>query len=254
MVRLGRLRPVIGAVAGVLVFVAQGHAGRYVERLDRGAVAMAAADGRVYVGWRLLASDPPGIGFDVLRSIGRDGSWEKLTIEAITDSSNFVDTTAGGTSWYYRVQPVDAGVQSGLARSDPADAQRGCLTIRLQGDYGANKLALADLDGDGVYDFIIKQPAGSIDPGSPRRSPDTYKIEAYNGKTGGFMWRYDLGWNINMGIWFSPMVVYDLDGDGRAEVVSKWLHPLRAREQVSGMRRKGHAGIGRDSVCLGGSR
>jgi rhamnogalacturonan endolyase len=49
-------------------------------------------------------------------------------------------------------------------------------------------------------------------------STDTYKIDAYNGRTGVFMWRIDLGWNVNHGIWFSPMVVRDLDGDGKAEV------------------------------------
>ena len=32
------------------------------------------------------------------------------------------------------------------------------------------------------------------------------------------MWRIDLGWNVDMGIWWTPMVVRDLDGDNKAEV------------------------------------
>ena len=40
---------------------------------------------------------------------------------------------------------------------------------------------IADLNGDGQYDFVIKQPGDNIDPyrlyWTP--SPDTYKIEAY---------------------------------------------------------------------------
>ena len=32
------------------------------------------------------------------------------------------------------------------------DAAESCLKIKLQGDYGANKIGIADLDGDGVYD------------------------------------------------------------------------------------------------------
>jgi rhamnogalacturonan endolyase len=35
------------------------------------------------------------------------------------------------------------------------------------------------------------------------------------------MWQYDMGWSIEMGGWFSPYVIYDLDGDGCAEVALK---------------------------------
>ena len=35
------------------------------------------------------------------------------------------------------------------------------------------------------------------------------------------MWEYDLGWSIELGVWFSPFLIYDLDGDGRAEVALK---------------------------------
>ncbi|MDL2230376.1 silent information regulator protein Sir2, partial [Alistipes sp. OttesenSCG-928-L06] len=36
-----------------------------------------------------------------------------------------------------------------------------------------------------------------------------------------FLWRKDLGWNIEQGVWYSPMVVYDFNGDGRAEIALK---------------------------------
>ncbi len=191
-----------------------------LERPDRGVVALARPEGCVYVGWRLLACDSPDVGFDVLRRASVDGEPRKLNDEPIRDSCNFVDTTAGNRSWYYSVRPVGSAASEPV-RSNPDDASESCLKIALQGSYGANKLGIADLDGDGVYDYVIKQPATSIDPGSQRRSRGTYKIEAYNGKTGRFMWRHDLGWNINQGIWFSPVVVYDLDGDGKAEVAFK---------------------------------
>ena len=38
---------------------------------------------------------------------------------------------------------------------------------------------------------------------------------------GKLLWQKDLGWSIEQGIWYSPYVVYDLDGDGRAEVAVK---------------------------------
>jgi rhamnogalacturonan endolyase len=46
------------------------------------------------------------------------------------------------------------------------------------------------------------------------------------------MWRIDLGWNINHGIWFSPMVVRDLDGDGKAEVCLRSAPYAATREQM----------------------
>lgn len=208
---------------GVLFAMTFGNLGLSLERLDRGIVVMPTAEGEVYIGWRLLASDPCDVTFDVLRGAECDGLYQKLNAEAISESCNFVDTSAEGKSWYYAIR-VDRGDSEEIStpvKFDSGAADEGCLTIRLQGDYGANKLAMADLDGDGVYDYVVKQPAWSLDPGRQRRSPDTYKIEAYNGKTGRFMWRHDLGWNINLGIWFSPMVVYDLDGDGKAEVAFK---------------------------------
>ena len=107
-----------------------------------------------------------------------------------------------------------------------------CLIVKLQGNYSANKVAIADLNGDGIYDYVIKQPGWSIDPGRQQRSRDTYKVEAYDGKTGAFLWRHDLGWNINMGIWFSPMTVYDLDGDGKAEVAVKTGPPAATPEEA----------------------
>ncbi len=85
-------------------------------------------------------------------------------------------------------------------------------------------MGIADLDGDGRYDFVIKQPNANVDPYSApgywKRSPGTYKLEAYRGD-GKSLWRLDLGWSIEQGIWYSPYVVYDLDGDGRAEVALK---------------------------------
>ncbi len=209
------------ATVGVVLAMLFGGVALSREELDRGVVAIVTAEGNVYIGWRLLASDSPDAEFDVLRSETEDGTYQKLNAEPIADSCNFVDTMADGERGYYVVR-ARAGEK--MERSDPVRAEvarEGCLTIELEGDYGANKVAIADLDGDGVYDYIIKQPGWSLDPGRQRRSPDTYKIEAYNGKTGAFMWRHDLGWNINLGIWFSPMAVYDLDGDGKAEVALK---------------------------------
>ena len=40
---------------------------RYMEKLDRGLVAVQQSDGKVFLSWRLLASDPDGVAFNVYR-------------------------------------------------------------------------------------------------------------------------------------------------------------------------------------------
>ncbi|MCY2996088.1 MAG: silent information regulator protein Sir2, partial [Planctomycetota bacterium] len=44
--------------------------------------------------------------------------------------------------------------------------------------------------------------------------------EAYS-LDGRFLWRHDMGRSIEAGTWYAPYVVYDLDGDGKAEVYCK---------------------------------
>jgi rhamnogalacturonan endolyase len=104
-----------------------------------------------------------------------------------------------------------------------SDAQS-YLRIPLQGDYDFQKIGIADLDGDGELDYIIKQPNFNTDPyqkpGYWKPSTTTYKLEAYK-KNGTHLWTYDMGWAIEAGIWYSPWVVYDVDGDGKAEVYCK---------------------------------
>jgi rhamnogalacturonan endolyase len=98
------------------------------------------------------------------------------------------------------------------------------ISIPLKGDYDFQKVGIGDLDGDGTYEFVIKQPNFNTDPyqkpGYWKRSPTTYKLEAYR-LDGTMMWRYDMGWAIEAGIWYSPWIVYDVDGDGKAEVYCK---------------------------------
>ena len=63
---------------------------RRMEHLTRGVVAMHQGDGRVYVGWRMLGTDPDEIAFNVYRTTG-DEAPVRLNPEPITASTNFVD-------------------------------------------------------------------------------------------------------------------------------------------------------------------
>jgi len=197
---------------------------RVAEKLDRGLVAVPAGQRRVYVGWRLLDGDPADAAFHVYRSVGGAPA-QRLTKTPVRETTDFVDASApAGAECEYMVRLVTGdGEQepSPPARVTAGDGEP-CLRFQLDPDVTVQKVGIGDLDGDGRYDYVLKTPQDNIDPALPwwTPSPDTYKLEAYSAD-GRRLWRHDLGWSIERGIWYSPMIVYDLDGDGRAEVAAK---------------------------------
>jgi rhamnogalacturonan endolyase len=209
------------------------------EKLDRAMIAVRTGDTAVYLGWRLLQDDPAGQVFHVYRSTA-GGPAVQLTELPLIDGTNFVDTAAPEGQphvwWITGVTlprgrpPVEAGE---LARVElPADAPRQpYVSIKLKSENTTfQKVAIADLNGDGKYDYVIKQPGAGLDPGTAQFSPDTYKLEAYL-HDGTFLWRKDLGWNMNLGIWWTPFVVWDFDGDGKAEIALKTAPYAATREE-----------------------
>ncbi len=219
------------AVFGSMMCVLMAGAAAAGERLDRGVVALRRADGSVYVGWRQLDDDPADIAFDVLRMTA-DGRTTKLNPAPIRDRTNLIDEAAPRDGepdpprYVVRTAPGPRGKPIAADPVAPAPTPAGAsyVRIRLQGEYTPQKAAVGDLNGDGRYDFVIRQPDFNVDPyekpGYWKKSQDTFKIEAYLAD-GTFLWRYDMDWSIEEGIWYSPYVVYDLDGDGKAEVYTK---------------------------------
>ncbi len=180
---------------------------------------------KVYVGWRLLAGDPDNVRFNVYRRAG-DGAAIRLNDSPIANSTNFVDTKlpAGG-DFAYTVVPVIDGKELEPSQPSPVTCNsesKPYKSLKLKGDYTLEKVAVNDLDGDGEMDFILKYPGGNVDPWYLywKPSPGTYKLEAYK-STGEPLWAYDMGWAIEQGTWYSPYLVYDFNGDGKAEVVVK---------------------------------
>ncbi len=187
---------------------------RREERLDRGLVALRTPEG-VHLSWRLLADDAWDRTFDVFR-LQPDGKPVKLNAQPLRRTTDFFDAEAPAGAATYRVLDAEA-TAAAEARLVPY------VSIKLQDpETTFQKVAVVDLDGDGRLDYVIKTPRQNIDPAGSYwiRSPDTYVLEAYR-HDGTFLWKYDLGWAIERGIWYSPFVAWDLDGDGRAEVAAK---------------------------------
>lgn len=211
-------------LAACLTAVSLG-ADRVTERIDRGLVARPIEDGKVYIGWRLLDADPADVAFNVYRRTA-DADPVKLNKKPVRKTTDFIDARAEEAKDHvYFVRPVVGGEEGEPSTRASVGAGRKpapYISLKLDGDHTFQKVGIADLNADGRYDYVIKQPNGNVDPYVHywKPSPETFKLEAYL-HDGTLLWRHDLGWSIERGIWYSPYLVYDLDGDGKAEVAVK---------------------------------
>ncbi|ULT58193.1 rhamnogalacturonan lyase [Neobacillus drentensis] len=196
---------------------------RQMESLNRGLIAVKVKNG-VYVGWRLFGTDPEDISFNLYR----DGV--RVNPSPITTSTNYLDPT-GESSAIYTVCPVINGVEQPL--SEKAEVwDTNYLTIPLNKPeggispdgvsytYNANDASVGDVDGDGEYEIILKwDPTNSHDNAHKGYTGNVY-LDAYK-LNGSHLWRIDLGKNIRAGAHYTQFLVYDLDGDGKAEIACK---------------------------------
>ncbi|MES2465562.1 MAG: hypothetical protein V4671_33770, partial [Armatimonadota bacterium] len=85
--------------------------------------------------------------------------------------------------------------------------------------YMPNDASAADLDGDGEYE-IVQHWVGRGKDNSQAGETNPPVLQAYK-LDGKLLWTINLGRNIRDGAHYTQFMVYDLDGDGRAEMVCK---------------------------------
>lgn len=190
---------------------------RQMERLDRGLVAVKTTDG-VFLSWRLLGYENPKVTFNIYRN------GTLLNDKPVAGATNWTDRN-GTVSDEYEVKAINdrSGAETS-AKVKPWEHPYKIIQMNrpeATGEiaYLPNDCSAGDLDGDGEYEIIVKWNARSHD-NSHDGITDNVFLDAY--KTDGTqLWRIDLGKNIRAGAHYTQFMVYDLDGDGIAEIACK---------------------------------
>ena len=206
-----------------------------MEKLDRGLVAVPVSNTSNFVSWRLLGTDnKAATTFDLLRN--------GTVIASGLSVTNYQDNAGSASSKYQVVTKVNGEATETSAEVQPWAAKYKSLKLdrpkggvhatwgddknRSKGTnlpyaYYPNDMSVGDVDGDGQYELFLKWE-------STHAQDNSYSL-GYTGNTfidcykmdGKRLWRIDLGKNIRDGAHYTQFMVYDFDGDGKAEMMCK---------------------------------
>lgn len=202
-----------------------------LEKLNRGVIAVPVKNG-VFLSWRMFVDEVTGYcetgltGTDY--AVYRNG--ERIAL--VTDSTNYLDRDGTKADGYRIVPVVGREERHERASQTVTPWEREYLDLPIQKpdggvtpageayEYSANDMSVADVDGDGEYEYIVKW--------DPSNSHDV-SIKGYTGKCyldcykldGTLLWRLDMGVNIRAGAHYTQFIAYDFNGDGKAELAVK---------------------------------
>ena len=198
---------------------------KQAENLNRGLIAAKKGDGYLLT-WRLLGQESYDTGFNVYRGNA------KLNSEPITGSTQYFDDSVNNFE-NYTVRTVANGEEESNSEnariiSNTRGENAAYFNIPLNrpaqgehgGNYSPNDLSVGDLTGNGEYEVIVKwDPSNSKDNSQSGTTDDVY-LDAYT-LEGTMLWRINLGPNIRAGAHYTQFMVYDFDGNGKAELMVK---------------------------------
>lgn len=196
---------------------------RNMEFLNRGLVGLKTTDKSVFLSWRLLGTDDYETAFTLYRQQG-DGPKQKLNRNPLIKGTNFLDQTVDlKQEVIYTLALVQAGKEVEVDKitltKDQQIQQYLNISLRTPAGYTPGDVSVGDLDGDGSYELIVHQTGIAHDNAHNGITSEPI-FQAYQ-LDGTFLWEINLGKNIREGAHYTQFMVYDLDNDGRAELVCK---------------------------------
>ena len=214
--RLYTLLTVLALTTGVS---AQTTPTSQMENIGRAPVVLKSSTNGNFISWRLLGTDDDDLTtFDILYN-------NNVLVEDLK-KTNYVHTTGTPTGEYRIVaklhgEAIDT-TEAVMAWTEPYK------TLKLNrpakgakgGTYSPNDCSVGDVDGDGTYELIVKWDPSNAQDNSKNGYTDNVILDCYR-LSGEQLWRIDLGVNIRAGAHYTQFMVYDFDGDGRAELMCK---------------------------------
>lgn len=178
----------------------------------------------IFVSWQLLPGEDRS-GFHVYRSRRRDMAGQRLTRQPLLDRTSFLDAAPPEGRLYYRVRAVGEdgreGPPSEWAAELPESSGLPAAAVFQPGiRQGQATPVFGDLNGDGLPDAVFRLDnliqENRPNPGLP------VELEAFT-SFGRQLWRRPMiGFDACFGnANNAPFLVYDFDGDGRAEVAAR---------------------------------
>ena len=225
------------ALMTVMTAGAQNTPTAQMERLNRGLIALPAQTTGTFLSWRLLGTDDEErTRFDVLCNgkVVKSNLYEtNCTYGNTNKTSQYqivtkadgvpVDTTEAVTIWsnIYKKVVLDRPANS---ITKPYTTTINKETVSFPNgqtySYTPNDCSVGDVDGDGQYELFVKWDPSNAKDNSQNGVTGIVYLDCYR-LDGTKLWRIDLGRNIRAGAHYTQYMVYDFNGDGRAEMICK---------------------------------
>ncbi len=227
-------KQILTCLAAALLLSMPAAARQYAEKLNRGAVKMqGAARGGAYLSWRSFVTDSKDMTFDIYRNGTKVANVSKTNYKNLSYkvTDKFVIKAVVNGEVVEEFSPMQIASSKKLHIDRPAGGKTKPYTTTVGGNtesypdgqaytYEPNDCSVGDVDGDGEYELIVKwYPSNARDNSQNGVTGNTildcYKLD------GTKLWRIDLGKNIRSGAHYTQFLVYDFDGDGKAEMICK---------------------------------
>ena len=181
-------------------------------------------DNSNYLSWRMLPNEIP-----------KYSIWRKLTSESKDSAKNigttnktfFIDENVlQNQSYSYSIMNDKNLAEQEFRKNENNHVLFNgydALAFDLNEPYKQVQVVCGDLNGNGEVEVVIVHAdLKAVDPYEKGwvKSTDKMKVSVFSIQ-GEQLWSMDLGWGIEAGYYYAPIVVWDLDADGKCEIILK---------------------------------